>query len=485
RVLRALAAGLVHMRSRGFRGIVSANDVLYQRGGRVGWMGLPRRVRNARLALDCDTGPSPPMPGPVELVWVAPEDVTGLLGGEATDVYALGAVLHGLLALAPPLRLPTELEPNSLFRQIRDAERTRPSAHRASVDPLLDRVCARAIERDPAARYASVADFLAALDGAPEPSAPSSVLEKVLEPGEVVRFERHPLGWPPLTGRTVVFYGAFLLLAALPTLAGFQLSLQVQKLTLPVPVMLPALALVAIVELIRFASFRSRLYVATNRRVLVLGGLFSSKLRGDLPRERMRGLQLVGTEPAIALEERKVLLSGLDEADLESVRAALGEPLLPVLPPVKVKKTRRWRRPLALRLTLLLAVFVEVEGWVQRESEARFRATSAKVRGAVVAAEAAISSLVALETGAAVGRKTTQGDYSNPFMEQARFRSRVLIGKHELVSVETRCERVRNLIPLGPTVTVLPDPEGSWNARFLEELRLELEREEIEAVWPK
>ncbi len=485
RIIRALASGLAHVRASGLDRLpLIATDVVHEPGGRIGWFGLAARLAATRPETDrhvkgLDVEPL------LELAWASPGVGQSAKASESDDVFALGAILHGLLALAPPLRLEAAKGAIETMQTVLSGERSRPSAVRAGVDPLLDRVCARAIDRDPAARYPSVAAFLEALSGAPEPSAPSGPVAKVLQPGEVVRFERHPLGWPPLTGRMVIAYGALLLLAALPAFAGVQLSFDVQNLTVPVPVMVPALALVAIIEALRFTAFRSRLYVATNRRVLVLGGLFSTKLRGDLARERMRGLQLVGTEPAIALEERKILLSGLDAVDLDSVRTALGEPLLPVLPPAKIRAKRRWRRPLALLAAVLFAVFVEVEGWVQRVSMARFQATTVKVRTAVVAAEAAICSLIAIETGDAVQRKNNQGDYSNPFMEQSRIYSLILVGKDELVAIETRLERVRNVIPLDPNVQVRKDREAPWNARFLVELKLELAREGIEADWPK
>lgn len=312
-------------------------------------------------------------------------------------------------------------------------------------------------------------------------------IESFLAPDEEIRFERHPLGWPPLTGKISVLYAGFLVLAALPALGGVVLSFTWQKVSVPVPIMLPALLLLALVEVVRFAAFRSRVYVVTSKRVLVLGGVLSMKLLGDVSRARIRGLQLLGTEPAIALEERKVLLSGLDAVDLETIRATLGDPPPPLLPPVKLSRRRRWRRPLGFLLAVLFGAFVELEGLIQRLGVAEFAATSAKVGTAVATAEAVICSLVAAETGETIDRRSGLDENHSPFVEEARYRSAISadLFRKKLVSAEVRCERSRSLIPVRPTVTVVPDPEGSENKRFLDELRIELERAGIEATWTR
>lgn len=249
--------------------------------------------------------------------------------------------------------------------------------------------------------------------------------------------------------------------------------------------MAPVLAILAVIEAIRFAEFRSRLYVVTEERILVLGGILHLTLRGDLERRRIRGMQLIGTEPAVATEERKLLLTGLDPVDLESVNEALGG--MRLLPPIKLRPRAKWRRSFAALIAVLFAAFAEGEGVVQRRSEAEFQRTCAKLRSGIGAAEAAIVSELALATGETVARRSGELEVRNPFRVDARFESRIDIERfpfERAVSVETRCERTVNLTVLRPTVRVLPG-EGSANARFLEELRKELARLGIEAEWPR
>ena len=310
-------------------------------------------------------------------------------------------------------------------------------------------------------------------------------LESFLSEGEEVRFERRPVGFPPLTGKIVVVYAAILLLGALPAFSGALLFLTVKKITFPVPIMGLALLLVALVESVRFAAFRSRLYVVTGTRVLVLAGIVRTRLRGELERGRIRGVQLMGAEPAIATGERKLLLTGLDPLDVESLRECLDVPLLP---PVTLRPRRRRRRSLALLAALVFAGAIESEGLLSRRGRAEFQTVSNKVALAISNAEAAVCSAVALETGELVERNCGQLDVSNTFVTETRFRSRIDIERYDgadrIVVVELRCARTANVIPTHPHLEVWPI-QGRETPRFLAALRTELEKLGLGSLWPQ
>ena len=79
-----------------------------------------------------------------------------------TDIYAAGAVLHEMLTGTKlfdaegsfaVMRAHTEMTPKP------------PSAHTAGIPPALDKVVARAVAKDPAARFQTAGEFRIALDG--------------------------------------------------------------------------------------------------------------------------------------------------------------------------------------------------------------------------------------------------------------------------------------------------------------------------------
>jgi serine/threonine-protein kinase len=95
--------------------------------------------------------------------YLPPELIGGSVAevGPAADVYSLGAVLYEMLAGRAPFQ-------GSLFETIQKVKEEAPeppSRVRPGLSPRLERVCLRALAKDPRQRFASMAGFAAALEG--------------------------------------------------------------------------------------------------------------------------------------------------------------------------------------------------------------------------------------------------------------------------------------------------------------------------------
>lgn len=101
--------------------------------------------------------------------YMSPEQATGDRAlGPASDVYALAAMLFELISGQPPFTGAT-YEAMLVQRFTQDAPRV--SSRRSDTPPHCDAAIAKALARDPAARYQSAAEFSAAL-GEVRPAAP-------------------------------------------------------------------------------------------------------------------------------------------------------------------------------------------------------------------------------------------------------------------------------------------------------------------------
>jgi serine/threonine-protein kinase len=111
-------------------------------------------------------------------LYMAPEQVTGRPVTPATDVYALGAVAYHCLAGQPPFTGQTPLQ--IALRHLSDEPLPLPP----DVPPALRRLIARAMNKDPAQRYRTAADFATAVRAtqAGHSAARSSTTDRPVRP---------------------------------------------------------------------------------------------------------------------------------------------------------------------------------------------------------------------------------------------------------------------------------------------------------------
>jgi tRNA A-37 threonylcarbamoyl transferase component Bud32 len=205
RLVAAVARAVHHAHQRGLlhRDLKPGNVLLDEQGEpHVTDFGCAKRLPGGPTA---DTGLtlSGALVGTPE--YMAPEQAAGKAASTAADVYGLGAVLFEWLTGRPPFRAETPLE---TLRRVRDGEVPRPRALNPALDPDLEAVCLKCLEKDPRRRYGSAAEL-------------ADDLERWLD-GRLVRARRHGPGkrflrWCRRHPRSVALActGAVVLLAAL------------------------------------------------------------------------------------------------------------------------------------------------------------------------------------------------------------------------------------------------------------------------------
>jgi eukaryotic-like serine/threonine-protein kinase len=89
--------------------------------------------------------------------YMAPEQVSGRRGDARTDIYALGTILYEMLTANLPY---SGENVYSVMRAKTNEDPQPPSAFRPDLDPHLEEIILRAIERQPRNRYATAAEML-------------------------------------------------------------------------------------------------------------------------------------------------------------------------------------------------------------------------------------------------------------------------------------------------------------------------------------
>ena len=185
RMAQSLAEALHHAHQRGvLHRDIKPSNVLISPDGRVRLcdFGLAALDDSARL-----TGSGAQLG---TLAYMAPEQFRGESARltPATDVYALGITLHELLALRHPFVKPGE---NAARMALLDADAPPLRSRNRSVPADIDVICAKALERDPARRYASAGDFARDLGHVlalrPIEARPPSIVRRALK-----WTQRHP-----------------------------------------------------------------------------------------------------------------------------------------------------------------------------------------------------------------------------------------------------------------------------------------------------
>jgi serine/threonine-protein kinase len=88
--------------------------------------------------------------------YMSPEQVASQPADYRSDIFSLGVVLYEVAAGGPPFSAPTITQ---LMQQIATAVPRPPSAINPAVPPMLDLIVAKALEKQPGARYQSAAEL--------------------------------------------------------------------------------------------------------------------------------------------------------------------------------------------------------------------------------------------------------------------------------------------------------------------------------------
>lgn len=146
----ALALHAAHQRGIVHRDLKPANIMIDQRGEPIVMdFGLASR-RDASYALASDDGAIVGTPA-----YMSPEQVAGVDATTTSDLYALGVILYELVCGQVPFT--GDLVP--LLHKISHEEPSPPSARNADVPQAIDRICLKALAKNPEDRFVSAEEL--------------------------------------------------------------------------------------------------------------------------------------------------------------------------------------------------------------------------------------------------------------------------------------------------------------------------------------
>ena len=160
RIATAIASALDYAHRRGVlhRDIKPENILLHDEQALVADFGIALAMRKAGGARLTETGLSLGTPQ-----YMSPEQATAERELDArTDIYALGAVTYEMLTGEPPF---TGTTTQAVIAKLMTETPRRPSVLRKAVPPALEAAVLTALEKLPADRFASAAEFAEALEG--------------------------------------------------------------------------------------------------------------------------------------------------------------------------------------------------------------------------------------------------------------------------------------------------------------------------------
>jgi len=155
-IARQLLAGLAVAHERGvLHRDLKPSNIMIDGHGRV-------RITDFGLAIATTEEDQPSGDTSGTPAYMAPEQLAGKGATVRSDIYALGLVLYEILS---GKRAFTSLTIAALREEKEQSTPTAPSEFRTGIDPIVERLVMRCLERDPRARPASVAQLAAALPG--------------------------------------------------------------------------------------------------------------------------------------------------------------------------------------------------------------------------------------------------------------------------------------------------------------------------------
>lgn len=159
----AAALQLAHDRGITHRDLKPANIVVhrYESGERV-YKVIDFGLAAMKAASD-ETRLTDPAMFLGTLAYAAPEQIRGDAVTAATDIYALGIIAYEMLTGAQPFDAGNRV---TLINQMLTVRPVSPAVHRAGLSETIDRAVMRALDKNPAERWASVTEFVEALQEA-------------------------------------------------------------------------------------------------------------------------------------------------------------------------------------------------------------------------------------------------------------------------------------------------------------------------------